>query len=380
MNTIHDEIRRDLSERIIPFWKRMRDDLRGGYVPQTDFDLTPRPDADKGSIQNSRILWFFSEAYRFLGDRSLLDEADHAYAMLSRMTDPENGGVCWSLRADGSVADGTKHTYAQAFAVYGLAAYYMASGKAEALGRAEDLFRCIEKNCRDRDGYLEEFSADWEPRENRKLSGAGVLAFRTMNTLLHVLEAYTALYEASPDGGVRERLYEILSVFETKIYNPEKRRLEVFFDRDYRSLADLHSFGHDNEASWLVGKTLDVLADGALTARIRPLLLSLADCVYREAWTGSLPNEREGTRLDARRCWWVQAETLLGFLCAWEHTGEERYRDAVSVQWAFIRDHVIDRREGGEWFRTVDEEGRTTTAAWLWNSYEENLGSERRTS
>ena len=357
-NVISDEIRVELTDRLIPFWKGLRDDVVGGYVGRVDYDLTPRPEADKGSIQNSRILWFFSEAYLLLGDRTLLDEAAHAYEMLCRMTDKDNGGVYWLLHADGEVADGTKHTYAQAFAIYGLSAYYRASGRREALEQAMTLFRLIEKNCRDADGYLEQFTADWKPEFNEKLSEHGVNAERTMNTLLHVMEAYTGLYQAEPDEDVKKCLYEILGIFETKIYNPEKRRQEVFFDRNYRSLIDLHSFGHDIETSWLTEKTLECLGDDALTARIRPILLSMADCTYHAAMSDhGFSNEQEGDKIDTRRCWWVQAEALLGFLNAYEKTGETRYRDAVLTQWKYIRDTVKDARPGGEWFRTVYESG-----------------------
>ena len=239
------EARRELADRIIPFWRGLRDDVNGGYIGQVEFDLTRHPEADKGCILNSRILWFFSEAYRALGDEALLPEARHAYEMLKRMTDDVNGGVYWALRADGTVADGTKHTYNQGFAIYALSAYYRASGEAEALARARALFDVVERRCRDAGGYLEAFTADWAPESNEKLSENGVMAGRTMNTLLHILEGYTGLYEAAGDEAVRDRLYEILDILEGRIWNPEKRRQEVFFDMDYNSLIDLYSYGHD---------------------------------------------------------------------------------------------------------------------------------------
>ena len=139
MAKLTEQVRRELVDRIIPFWKGLRDDVNGGYIGQVDFDLTRRPEADRGCILNSRILWFFSEAFISLGDASLLDEARHAFEMLVRMTDEANGGVYWALRPDGSVADGTKHTYNQAFAIYALSAYYRASGDGEDTGEYEAL-------------------------------------------------------------------------------------------------------------------------------------------------------------------------------------------------------------------------------------------------
>ena len=358
MEQMLKEIRQELTGHILPFWMGLRDDVHGGYIGRVEYDLTRRPEADKGCILNSRILWFFSEAHILLRGDELKSDADHAYEMLCRMTDEKNGGVYWALKADGTVADGTKHTYNQAFAIYALSAYFRASGNRDALRRAKDLFQIIETRCRDEGGYLEAFTADWQPASNEKLSENGVMAARTMNTLLHVMEGYTGLYEAWPDDSVRKRLYFILDVLETHVWNPDKRRQEVFFDHAYNSLIDLHSFGHDIETSWLADRTLDALADEGLTARIRPLLLAMADHTYHAAFTDhGFANECERGVVNQKRIWWVQAEAVLGFINAWQRTGETRYRDAAKDEWAYIRDHLIDRRPGSEWFWYLHEDG-----------------------
>ncbi len=358
MTNMQAEIKTELIDHLLPFWRGLRDDSHGGYVGQVDFDLTRHPEADKGCILNSRILWFFSEAYLLLKDDALLGEAQHAYKMLKRMADQQNGGVYWSLHGDGTVADSTKHTYNQAFAIYALAAYFRASKNPYALERAKELFRLIENKCRDAGGYLEAFTANWQPESNEKLSENGVMATRTMNTLLHVMEGYTGLYAVWPDPALKARLYEILDIWETKIYNKEKRRQEVFFDHEYNSLIDLHSFGHDIETSWLAEKTLEVLDDPALTVRIRPLLLEMADHTWRTALTDhGFANECEKGVINQKRIWWVQAEALMGFLNAYEKTGEKRFEDAVKSLWDYIRDMMTDKRPDSEWFWYVKEDG-----------------------
>jgi mannobiose 2-epimerase len=352
------EVRTELTEHILPFWLSLRDNINGGYIGLVDFDLVRHPGAVKGCILNSRILWTFSEAYLLLGDGKLRSAADHAFSMLCRMTDERNGGVYWSLTADGQIADSTKHTYNQAFAVYALSAYHRATGSAEALERAFALFDVIESHCCDEGGYLEAFTEDWRPESNEKLSENGVMAERTMNTLLHLLEGYTGLYKASKDIHVRERLLKIFSIWEQYIYNPVLRRQEVFFDRGYHSLIDLHSFGHDIETSWLADQALDILDDEELTARIRPKLLDLADHTLSAAFTEQgFVNESEHGRVDETRVWWVQAEALLGFLNAWEHTRETRYLDATLSQWTYIKNHMIDKRPDSEWFWSLGPDG-----------------------
>ncbi len=359
MSETVSEIRRELTERILPFWRGLRDDERGGYTGQVEFDLTRRPEAERGCILNSRILWFFSEAYLLLREPALLDEAKHAYEMLCKMLDREHGGVYWSMNADGTVADSTKHTYNQGFAIYALSAYYRAGGEQAALELARELFRLVEDKCFDGEGYLEAFTAGWQPAGNDKLSENGVEAGRTMNTLLHVLEGYTGLYEAGKDPEVRERLFWIMNTWAEKVYNPRKCRQEVFFDLQYHTLIDLHSFGHDIETSWLADHTLEVLGDQVLTERLRPMLLSMADHTLRAAYTegNGFSNESENGRVDFTRVWWVQAEALVGFLNAYEHTHEQRYLDAVRSQWKYIREKIIDSREGSEWFWSVREDG-----------------------
>lgn len=358
MSDMTQEIRKHLETVILPFWKGLRDEQNGGYAGFVGYDLAPDFGAVKGCILNSRILWFFSQAVMTLEDDTLLPYAHHAYAMLCRMIDVKNGGVYWSMNADGTVCDSTKHTYNQAFAIYALSAYAKASGCRGALEQATALFELIEARCTDELGYLEAFTADWQPESNEKLSENGVMAEKTMNTLLHVLEGYTELYRVGGDARVRERLLFILGVLERHVYNPEKRRQEVFFDREYRTLIDLHSYGHDIETSWLADRTLEVLGDDALTARIRPLLMAMAVETYRKAFTGhGFANECERGKVDTTRVWWVQAEALVGFVNAWQRTGEEKFLEAARSQWRYIRDVIADKRPGAEWFWCVRADG-----------------------
>ena len=199
-----------LEDTILPFWMNLRDDDHGGYYGLVDFDLHVDKTAGKGCILNSRILWFFARAALATGRADLADHARHAYRFLTdHCLDRDCGGVYWSLTCDGQPLDTTKHTYNQAFAIYALASYYRLTGEAEALESARQLFRIIENHCTDAEGYLEAFTRDWQPASNEKLSENGVLAAKTMNTLLHVFEGYAGLYEAAPDERVGQAMRRI---------------------------------------------------------------------------------------------------------------------------------------------------------------------------
>lgn len=357
-----EEIRNHLTDCIIPFWKKLRDDENGGYYGYMDHDLKVDKKAVKGCILNSRITWFFANAYMTLKDESLLEEAKHGYEFMQKYcVDKEKGGVYWSVAYDGTPEDTTKHTYNQAFSIYALSSYYDASGDEEALKTAMDLFHIIEGRCMDEIGYKEAFDREFKEIENDKLSENGVIAEKTMNTLLHVFEAYTELYRVSKDADVKKRLEWILDTIADKIYNPELHRQEVFFDREMNSILDLHSYGHDIETAWLIRRGTDILGEKSYEDKMLPIVLDLTSQVYKVAFDGnSLANECEKGVVDQNRIWWVQAETVIGFLNGYalapEHT---EYLEAAKAEWNFIKEHVVDKRPGSEWFWDVNRKGES---------------------
>ena len=361
MQRISQAAREELTGRLLPFWKALRDEEHGGYYGYMDFDLNLNKRAEKGCILGSRILWFFSQAAMALKDDSLVPYARHAYDFLrEKCLDRTYGGVYWSLTCDGRPLDDSKHTYNQAFAIYGLSAYYRLTGEEEALKLARTLFRLIEEKCTDRDGYLEAFARDFTPVSNEKLSENGVLAERTMNTLLHVFEGFAELYQAARDLEVAQAMGRILDIYTTKVYNPALRRQEVFFDKNYNSLIDLTSYGHDIESSWLMDWGTALLEDESARTAVFAVDSDLSDNIFHTALMadGSVVNECERGAVDTHRVWWVQAESVLGFVNAWEkHPRHTEYRDAVARVWRYIQEKVIDRRPGGEWFWRLDADG-----------------------
>lgn len=356
-----EEVKEHLLHTIIPFWKNLRDNEHGGYYGWLGYDLALDKKAVKGCILNSRITWFFANAYTLLKDESLLDEAKHGFAFMKDYCfDKENGGIYWSITYDGKPEDTTKHTYNQAFCIYALSSYYEASKDEEALAMAKELFHIIEEKCTDEVGYLEAFNREFHLIENDKLSENGVIADKTMNTLLHVFEAYTELYRVSKDAEVKKRLEWILDTIADKIYNPKLHRQEVFFDKNYNSILDLHSYGHDIETAWLLNRGVDVLGEEAYQKKMGPIIDDLTAQVYKVAFDGhSLANECEKGVVNTHRIWWVQAETVIGFLNGYQRNPEKKeYLEAAKSEWQFIKDYVIDKREGSEWFWEVDENGK----------------------
>lgn len=354
------EVQEHLLTIILPFWKNMKDIENDGYYGWMDYNLNIDKKAIKGCILNSRILWFFSNAYTLIKDEELLEYAKHSFNFMKNYCiDRKYGGIYWSIRYDGRPEEVMKHTYNQAFAIYALASYYEASKDEEALNMAYKLFELIEDKCTDTFGYKEAFDRDFKEIDNNKLSENGIIAEKTMNTLLHVFEAYTELYRVDHSAVVKKKLMWIMDVFADKVYNPALHRQEVFFDREMNSILDLHSYGHDIETAWLIDRGLDVLKEEKYETLMRPIISDLTAQIYKLAFDGnSVANECEEGVADQTRIWWVQAEGVVGFLNGYEKEAEKKeYLEAALNIWQFIKTHVTDKRAGSEWFWAVDEKG-----------------------
>ncbi|MFA9379845.1 MAG: AGE family epimerase/isomerase [Acetanaerobacterium sp.] len=355
---LHNEAGAELN-RLLAFWSGLRDE-RGGFYGGVDYQLNIQPDAVKSGILNNRILWLFSNAFLLRGDRQALINARHAYEFLrDRFVDAQHGGVYWMLGADGTPADEMKHSYNHAFAVYGLSSYFDASRDGQALQLAKELYRIIEERFADEYGYREAFARTWTPAGNDALSEDGYNAAKTMNTLLHLIEAYTELYRVSLDAEVGSSLRKALRLCLDKVYDRDGRMLYVFFDERMNSIADIYSYGHDIEATWLLDRACEILGDTQLAGEVAAMNREIAAHVRKEAFAGgALCNQRLRGEVDETRVWWVQAEGIVGFLNAYQRTGDKVYLDTVFALWEYIKEYMIDKRPGGEWYWSVDTTGK----------------------
>lgn len=356
---ITEEVKKELKSHIAPFWMQLMDNEYGGFYGYVGYGLEVDKKADKGVILHSRILWFFSKCYSVLKDENCRRFAFHAFEYIkNRCIDYDYGGVFWMTSYKGFPTDMMKHTYNIAFAVYALSCYYNAFGDRFALDLAYKLFNDIEENTVDEYGYREAFTIDWELVPNEALSENGLMADKTMNTVLHLIEAYTELYKADKNERVAERLRYLLSIVRDKIYDPERKALKVFFDTKMDVIGDIHSYGHDIEASWLIDLACDTLGDEELRKEWaeRDLLISgnILDIAFEN---GALNNERDKTEINRTRIWWVQAEAVVGFTNAYQHSGDERFAEAARSVWEYIKSDMIDKRWNGEWFSEVSFEG-----------------------
>ncbi len=357
----------DLTGNILPYWVRL------GFEPDTGRltgMITTRgervDDVPRHVVICARMLWTFAAAHRRLGpEPAWWRAAELARAqLLGPFWDARHGGVFWSLDAAGRVGATRKQGYAQAFAIYGLAEWHAAAGDPEALARAQEMFTLLERHTHDAEygGYIEARSAEWTPLADLRLSEVELNVPKTMNTLLHLLEAYTSLLRVWPDNRVRRRLAELVGVFLDHVYSADPApHCRLFFERDWTAVEPaIASFGHDIETSWLLGEAADALGDGAPVDRVREVALALAGAVLArgvDADGGIFYEAREGRLTNTDKHWWPQAEAVIGFLNARALTGDARYEAAALRCWQFIEDRIIDH-DLGEWRPGVDRTGR----------------------
>ena len=363
MDDLQQRVEAELTTGILPFWlKYVIDDEYGGFRGQIANDLTIDRHAAKGLILNARILWTFSKAFSVYRDPAHLAAARRAYEYIAQFFwDNEFGGVYWMVDCEGRPLDTKKRIYGQAFAVYALAEYAHSSGDQEAVARAMHLVERIESASHDdvNGGYFETFERDWTEAADQRLSEVDMDEKKSMNTHLHLLEAYATLLRYREDTTVRFRLRELIEILLKHIIDPATHHFILFFDEQWHPRSEVISFGHDIEGSWLLCEAAEILGDPEVLRRVREAAVEMAQAVLDQGLDtdGGLLYEAGPTGIiDSDKHWWPQAEAVVGFLNACELTGREHFINAAGRSWAFIEAHIVDH-EHGEWFWLVSQEG-----------------------
>ena len=366
-NDFRKAVYQELTGNLIPFWiQNSLDHEHGGFIGRITQDFTIEPEAPKGLILNSRILWTFSTLYRWQKEPVYLEIAQRAYDyLLKYFQDPENGGYFWMLNTNGQPLDRVKKVYGQAFIIYAFSEYARATDSPDAVQHAQELFALLEENCRDKiyNGYFENFNQDWSLAEDCRLSEKDMDEKKSMNSHLHILEAYTNLFRVWKAEPVREALQTLIEIFQTHIIHPQRNCFKLFFDETWQHKTDLISFGHDIEGSWLLIEAAECLGEPDILAKQKGISLKMVDAVIRHGLhtDGSLFYEGTPEDIeDSDRHWWPQAEAVVGFINAFQLSDDERFLDHALRCWQFIENFIVDKKNG-EWYWRVSKDGSVYT-------------------
>jgi mannobiose 2-epimerase len=359
---LRKELELELKDNILSWWmSHVPDQELGGFHAHISHQNQVVKGKAKGSVLSARILWTFSAAYRMYKQPEYLETARRAYAyIISYFTDKKHGGVYWELEPDGLVRSSRKQIYAIAFTIYGLVEYHLASGDDQPLKYALGLFRDIEAHAFDREhnGYTEALSRDWKAVEDLRLSEKDDNESKTMNTHLHILEAYGNLYRVWKDPQLERALENLIRLFLEKFVDPERKQLNLFFDEQWNLKSSLVSYGHDIECSWLLHETAEILGEELLVKETSRLAVEMArENMNGLDQDGGLFYEffPESLELDADKHWWPQAEAMVGYFNAWQESGEQTFLEKSLGSWEFIKAYLVDKKMG-EWYWSVNRD------------------------
>jgi mannobiose 2-epimerase len=349
------EIKNELGQ-ILDWWIRYSVDYEnGGFYGKIDNQNTVSAHADKGLVLNARILYTFSAAYLLTNETKYLLASDRAFAYLVKyFLDQKHGGFYWSLASDGSKLNGKKQVYGQAFAIYGLTEYYKATQNQEVLSLAKNTYLLLEKHSFDRinSGYFEALTEDWEPIADLRLSEKDQNEKKSMNTHLHIIEAYANLFQVLPNASIKASIIGLLQNFEAYIINSKTNHLHLFFTETWEVKSSAVSFGHDIEAAWLLQEAAEISGGEEQIEKFKNIALQLTTAAIKGlSSNGGLYYEYDPATQHwiNEFHWWPQAEAMVGFFNAYQNTNEQKYLDYALNTWNFIKAYIKDQ-QNGEWF------------------------------
>ena len=340
---------------ILDFWlKNTIDKENGGFIGEINHQNVINNNSEKGAVLNARILWSFSAAYAVEKNPEYLKTAKRAFQYIKDyFFDNEFGGIFWSLQADGKPKDTKNQIYAIAFVIYGLSEFYKIFKNEDALELAQSLFYKIELYSKDykNKGYLEAFTRDWQEIEDLRLSEKDANEKKTMNTHLHIVEAYANLYLIWPNPKLKDSIKEILEVIALYFINKYTWHLKLFFDENWKEKEDVISYGHDIEAAWLLQWCAETIEDVDLVRSYQKYAVEFAKSTKEGIdsdgglWYEYEPKEQ---KLIAEKHWWPQAELWIGMINAWQLSKNEEFLEITEKNFEFVEKYIIDHKNG-EW-------------------------------
>jgi mannose/cellobiose epimerase-like protein (N-acyl-D-glucosamine 2-epimerase family) len=383
INRYLKEAENHLVNELLPFWtSRMMDYRKGGYITHFDREGKDTGEDEKSLIAQSRSLYTLSSAHRAgYGEGKFAKLAEHGINfMIDKMWDKEHGGFYWMTDRSGDVKINKKILYGLSFAIYSLSEYSLASGDPRGMEYAEKTFELVQAYCSDTyfGGYFEMFERDWT------LAGPGSQGGdrKTLDVHMHLMEAFTTLYECSGKEVHRRKLLEDIEILLNRMMHPDYKtgipqftpdweiapqiKFDIIWGWDRYSEqgeknnpTDNTCYGHNAEFAWLLIHALDIL--GKDTGQYKDLLIQIFDHTINNGvdWEYGgvyVEGPHSGGVYDREKEFWQQAEVMIGTLDACLLTGEEKYWEAYSNVHRFVFDRVINRNTG-EWFPLLTREG-----------------------
>ncbi len=384
ITAMREEAHRHLTTELLPFWMdRCLDRENGGYLTHFDKAGNDTGVDEKSLVAQARTLFTMASAHRAgYGEGACAEYAQHgARFLIEKMWDSEHGGFFWTVDRRGDVTNDAKILYGHSFALYALGEYSLATGDAVGRDFAERTFTLIQGKCSDarHGGYFEMFARDWLKGK----PGPGGGDRKTLDVHMHLMEAFSTLYECTHNQGHRAALGDVVDLLLEKMLHPRYGTGMPQFTTDWRAAPqirfdivwghdrfaaggskpapeDTTSFGHNLEFAWLLLHAQQILGTGI--DRHRPIVRRLIDHavkhgIDREHGGVYVEGPHGGGVHDREKEFWQQAEALIALLDAYTLFGDDEYWDAFCNVHRFVFDKAINRAVG-EWWPLLTREGK----------------------
>lgn len=380
---LREEADYHLKNELLPFWTtRMVDEKNGGFITHFDKDGKDTGEDEKSLIAQTRCLYTISSAHRAgYGEGKLSALARHgADFLLSKMWDIENQGFYWMVDRRGNLKIDKKIIYGHSFAIYSLSEYTLATGDRRGIEFAERVFDLVQKYCSDTmyGGYWEMFERDWTLRGPGSAGGDR----KTLDVHMHLMEAFTTLYECSGHEVHRRKLQEVIDILLYRINHPVYRTGIPQFFRDWTiapqikfeiiwgwdrftgegkkaNVTDNTCYGHNAEFAWLLIHALEILKKDwnvyrdDFKAIFDHTVKNGIDWEYGGVY---VEGPHSGGVSDMEKEFWQQAEVLTALLDAFIMFRDPIYWDSYKNVHRFVFDKVINKGVG-EWYPLLTRQG-----------------------
>lgn len=356
------------------------DSIYGGFFSDFDYRWNLKGDQNKFIVTQARHLWTCSKLAKFYNDNYYLKIAKHGFKFLKDvMWDKKYGGFFDLVTREGKPINEKgkiiKRAYGNAFAIYGLAAYFNISNDSAALKLAIEAFEWMDKHSYDSmyDGYFQFISEKGNPYIN----GYEDTPPKDYNSMIHILEAYTELYKVWKNDKLKERLTSLFYIIRDNV-TTEKGYMRLYFERDWKPIEYKHSsldknknfflehisFGHDIETAYLLLEAAEIL--GIKDSLTINKAKKMVDHTLINGWDNSnggifdagyyFKDQDQITIIKNTKEWWSQAEALNSTLLMSKLSSDDdiNYYNYFEMQWDYIKKYLIDHENGGWFFGGID--------------------------
>ncbi len=337
----------------LPFWANRGIDWTGGFFETLNYDGTPDFSVKRRVRVQARQSYVYSLAITKGWYRPASLVADHGWKFLTQqglaggdhITAQGFKGCAHLLNPDGTLHDGTRDTYAQAFLILSSAWRYKAAADPEALKVLYATTLFLNKHFKsDTGGWVENCRNSLPRRQNPHM---------------HLFEAFMAAYDATNDNLFLELAGQIFELFETRFYDRASGCIFEYFESDWspqdKRKAKIEP-GHMMEWCWLLdwygrisGKYVktyvDTIFESSLKCGLNPK-------------TGLLINELQldGTLSNGSSRLWPQTEFIKACIASYR-VGNTNALSLASLVIDRVFDKFLQTPLRGGWHDSIDRNG-----------------------